>query len=864
MSARSDQSPTRVLRSEYQPPDWRIDQVELHFDIQSHDCVEVHSRLSLQSQSDNEAPLVLAGRHMQLLGVQLDGKELSADAYTLSDSELRIEQLPPSAMLEIRTRINPATNTALEGLYAAEGLLSTQCEAHGFSRITYFLDRPDVLARYRVTIDADTQTFPVLLSNGNRIAEQDLDDGRHRVIWEDPFPKPCYLFALVAGDLACVRDSYTTTSGRDIAIEFYVEHGAETRCGHAIEALKQAMRWDESTYGLEYDLDTYMVVAVSSFNMGAMENKGLNIFNDRYVLVSSETATDTDFELVTAIIGHEYFHNWTGNRVTCRDWFQLSLKEGLTVFREQQFMQDTVGTSTQRIEQVRMLRERQFPEDAGPLAHPVRPDSYIEINNFYTATVYEKGAELVRMLHQMLGQEAFARGLRRYLQANDGTAATIEDFVTALQEQTDIDLRPFFTWYEQAGTPVIHLKDSYDADRRQYQLAVTQGTAPTPGQSEKKPLFIPLNTALYSPQGQQLAAQTLLLDQQEQVFSFEDIAEKPIPAPLREFSAPVNLNFAYDADDLVTLVLHESDGFTRWEAMQRLYMAHLLDELDVDLLIQACSQLLGKEEDAGLLASLLSLPSENQLLEKASVPIQPHALLARRDQLLEQVGQQLESQWADLLQSQANAANVAYSPQVAAQRSLRAVALRYLLATGEQRWQKQAVNLYKQAQNMTECLAAMSALRDCEGEARAQVMADFRQRWDQQPLVLDKWFSLQGTTQYGDAVARVRDCMQDPAFSMKNPNRVRSLIGAFLMQNPRGLHALDGSGYVLWTEVLFELDAVNPQVSARLAQALANWQRFADDNKKQMQQSLEKVLAKPGISNDLYEIVTKIATVTKA
>ena len=857
MTANTKAAPKLVRRDDYRPPDWLIDQVELHFDIQE-SFVEVRSQLDIRRSSEHERPLVLDGRHMRLQAVYLDGHLQEESAYQLDDSSLTLTGLPPKARLEIHTRIDPSSNTALEGLYAAGDMLCSQCEAHGFSRITYFPDRPDVLAKYRVTIEADATRYPILLSNGNRLEQTELDDGRQRVVWEDPFAKPCYLFALVAGDLACVTDQYRTQSGRQVCIEFYVEHGSEALCGHAISSLKQAMTWDEQTYGLEYDLDIYMVVAVSSFNMGAMENKGLNVFNDRFVLVSPETATDTDYETVTAIIGHEYFHNWTGNRVTCRDWFQLSLKEGLTVFREQQFMQDCVGGSTQRIEQVRILRERQFPEDAGPLSHPVRPDSYLEINNFYTATVYEKGAELVRMLHGMLGQAAFTRALQDYLKRHDGQAATIEDFVAAMQRETDIDLQSFFAWYSQAGTPEVSVTDRFDAASGRYQLDFKQITQPTPGQAIKKPLLIPLQMGLLDTKGESKAAQLFTLDAQSQQLELSGLESNPTPVFLRGFSAPVRLYYPYSAEQLGRIVLHEADGYSRWEAMQRLYMRHILEDVPADSLIEVLQKLLAQDQDAGSLAELLNLPTENQLLDQASVPFDLDALLQQRDTLLQQLSRQLGDSLRERSAQLSEVTSAGYSHTAAAQRRLRAVCLNLLLKAADQERQQFAWACYQQAGNMSDALASLQALRDVDCAEREQAMSDFRQRWSGNALVLDKWFSLQACTQFGDPAQRVRALMADPGFELKNPNRVRSLIGAFAMNNPRGLHAADGSGYALMGELLPQLDALNPQVSARMAQAFSSWRRLDSARQQQIEAMLNTVLDKPGLSADLFEIVTKI------
>lgn len=867
MPAKPENAPKQIQRADYSPPDWLIDEVELYFNIGEQD-VEVRSKLHLRRNpaiAAHTRALVLNGRQLSLLHLAVDGRSLNTDEYQLSDTSLSIDALPETSILEIRTSIDPSSNTSLEGLYAAGDMLCTQCEAHGFSRISYHLDRPDVLAKFNVTIEADSSKYPVLLSNGDCVEQTELSNGRQRVQWQDPYPKPCYLFALVAGDLARVSDSYTTSSGREVALEFYVEHGREQLCDQAIHSLKLAMAWDEDTYGLEYDLDTYMVVAVSSFNMGAMENKGLNVFNDRFVLASSDSATDADYELITAIIGHEYFHNWTGNRVTCRDWFQLSLKEGLTVFREQQFMQDCVGGSTQRIEQVRMLRERQFPEDAGPLAHPVRPDSYIEINNFYTATVYEKGAELVRMLHGMLGQENFAKALRNYLHKHDGEAATIEDFVAAMQAETTIDLQSFFAWYSQAGTPRVSVEDNYDEDSQRYQLKLHQQLDCTANQNETQPLLIPLNTALLG-QSEQLDERLITLTSAEQQLDLGEYAERPTPVLLRGFSAPVELSYAYTSEQLINIVRQESDGYSRWEAMQRLYTQHVIEGGEAQTILTCCAELLDGESDNALLAELLSAPTENQLIDQNAAGIDIDTLIQRRDALLEALGSQLapqlQSKLLPLQESDSEPRDPSYSVASAAQRRLHAVALHLLLRAATPERQTLASSYYKQAVNMTEHLAALAALRDVDCVERDSCLADFRARWDGNALVLDKWFALQACTSFGNAAERVRQLMQDPTFMLSNPNRVRSLIGAFAMNNPRGLHAADSSGYTLMAEFLPQLDQLNPQVSARMAQVFSRW-RLLDESRQTHIKSLLDTLLRGNLSSDLFEIITKIRGDTK-
>ncbi len=857
-----------IYRQDYRPPAYSVVHVELHVDIQDDHC-QVSSTLEIQRQSgvDVESPLLLQGRAQELLSVSIDGRQLQAGEYLVSEQELRLEKVPERFRLEIASRHDPYANTSLDGFYRSGDILCTQCEAHGFSRISYFPDRPDVLASYRVSIEADRQRYPVLLANGNRVAAEQLPNGRHRVIWEDPHPKPCYLFAMVAGDLACVTDSYQTASGRDVAIHFYVEHGDEKRCDQAIHSLKAAMAWDERTYGLEYDLDLYMVVAVGSFNMGAMENKGLNIFNSKYVLADSDTATDTDYELIQAVIGHEYFHNWTGNRVTCRDWFQLSLKEGLTVFREQQFMADSLASSTQRLEQVRLLRSQQFAEDAGPMAHPVRPESYIEVNNFYTLTVYEKGAEIIRMLNNLLGQDVFREGLRLYLQRHDGTAATIDDFLAAMASASRRDLSSFQHWYSQAGTPRLKAVETHDEEQGIYSLTLTQQTPPTPDQPVKQAVPVPVRMALIDARGGRLTLAnggqetTLLLEQESQTFEFSGIPARPVPVLLRSFSAPVKLEYLYRRDQLALIARYEEDGFSRWDAMQRLYQDLIDtgiggDQPDIMPVVKLFRDLLSDAvADPALTAELLRLPSES-LLAEAYDPVPVDALIQVRDHLESSLAAALSADICDQYQQLATNQPYIFDGLAVGRRRLKNLCL-YYWALAEEAGRQAAVEQYTNADNMTDRLGALEALNHIDCEQRRTIMQDFASRWSQQVLVMDKWRSLQAVSRLPDALGRIRALRDAEGFDANNPNRIRSLLGAFCSANLRAFHAPDGEAYRWLAEEILRLDNVNPQVAARLVTPLCHWRRQQNGRAGLMQSALRNIADKKSLSRDVYEIVTK-------
>ena len=826
---------------------------------------------------------MLDGEGLELASITLDGTPLAEDAYALTDTSLTVLAPPERFTLETEAVIHPETNTALEGLYKSSGNFCTQCEAEGFRRITWYLDRPDVMAVFDTRITADKTLYPVLLSNGNPTGGGDLPDGRHFAEWHDPFPKPSYLFALVAGKLGCVEDSFTTASGRTVALRLYVEPGKEDRCGHAMDSLKKAMRWDEEVFGLEYDLDIYMIVAVSDFNMGAMENKGLNVFNDKYVLADPETATDTDYANIEAIIAHEYFHNWTGNRVTCRDWFQLSLKEGLTVFRDQQFSADMRSAAVERIHQVRALRARQFPEDAGPLAHPVRPDSYIEINNFYTATVYEKGAEVIRMMHTLLGQDGFRRGMDLYFERHDGQAVTCEDFVTAMEDATGADLRQFRRWYSQAGTPEVAVTGSYDAAAKTFEMAITQRSAPTPGQPAKEPLHVPISVGLFDEAGAALplrldggdgndgdaAGTTALLNltRTKQVFRFRDLPAEPVPSVLRGFSAPVRLSLDLTTDARRRLIGADSDEFNRWESAQQYAAALLLEMVSAeqagdavptdDAFIDALGNTLRDTAlDNAVTAEILSLPGESYLAQQMPV-VDVDGIHAAREALRRAIAMALKDDFLAVYHG--NASNRPYTPDAAdaGQRRLRNTALSYLCTLDDPAMLALCTEQAETADNMTDRMGALDILKDIQDPAGQAALDAFYAHWQNDSLVVDKWLSLQAMSTRPDTLQTVTGLLDHDAFSMKTPNKVRALIGAFCSGNQLRFNAADGGGYRFLTDRVLALDPINPQVAARLVGAFGQWRRFDEDRQRLMREALKRIVGTDGLSPDVYEIASK-------
>jgi aminopeptidase N len=866
---------TTINREDYTPYPWRIGNAAFRFEIDP-ELTRVHSVLDLARNPLAPATnrIELDGRDLELESVVLDGRRLTPGDYRVDDERLVVEGVGAEGRLEIVVRIRPRDNTALEGLYPSGDFLLTQCEAEGFRKITYFPDRPDVMTSYDVTLVADRARYPVLLSNGNLVESGDAGDGRHRARWVDPFAKPSYLFALVAGDLACVEDGFTTASGRQVALRFWVEHGNEDRCGHAMESLQNAMRWDEERFGLEYDLDVYNVVATNDFNMGAMENKSLNIFNSKYVLARPDTATDTDYQGIEGVIAHEYFHNWTGNRVTCRDWFQLTLKEGLTVFRDQEFSADMQSRAVKRIRDVRILRSRQFAEDNGPMAHPIRPDRYREISNFYTMTVYQKGAEVIRMYHTLLGEAGFRRGMDLYFERHDGAAVTCDDFRAAMADANGADLQRFGRWYGQSGTPEVSARGEYDAARRRYTLTLAQRTAPTPDQSEKQPLTIPVAVGLLAGDGTELdlklsgrsqtaRSRVLMLEEPEQSFVFEDVPGPPVPSLLRGFSAPVRLVYDWTAEELAVLMAHDSDPFVRWEAAQTFAQREILRLVDVlarggeprldEGLESAFRALLyDTATDPALVAETITLPDEAYLAE-AMETVDVDGIHAARRFVKATLATRLEARFAARHRELASTGPYDTHPAAMARRSLRNACLSFLLETprGEALAQRQLAD----SDNMTDTLAALQGLVLAAAPSAQAALAGFEADWRDDALVMDKWFAMQAAVPGAATVGKLARLMDHPAFSIRNPNKVRAVLGVFSMSNPTAFHAVDGSGYRLLAERIIELDGLNPQVAARLAGAFNAWTRYDETRRSLIRTELRRIAAKPGLSGDVSEIV---------
>ena len=893
-------TPVTIYRKDYQPYPYGIPRVSLAFDLDP-DATTVHCAMQIERRPGvpDDTPMELNGEALELVSLHVDGQPWPANQYTVSEHSLVIRGLPAQARVETVSRCNPAANSTLMGLYVSGNNFFTQCEAEGFRRITWFADRPDVMSRYRVTLRAGAG-YPVLLSNGNLVAERELPDGRREAEWEDPFPKPCYLFALVAGKLTLRETRVKTRSGREVLLQVYSDPGSESRTEWALESLVHALQWDETRFGLELDLDRFMVVAVRDFNMGAMENKGLNIFNAAYVLADPDTATDANYEGIESVVGHEYFHNWTGNRVTCRDWFQLSLKEGLTVFRDQEFSADMMARglapaaaasarTVKRIDDVATLRAAQFPEDAGPMAHPIRPESYQEIGNFYTATVYEKGAEVIRMQHTLLGEAGFRAGMDEYFRRHDGQAVTCDDFVAAMEsvyarQHPGRDLRQFRNWYLQAGTPRVGVTLGYDPAARRCTLALTQSCPPVgmerrPDQPAKQPFHIPFAVGLIDRSGKPMplaldgkpAADTVLLELTEarQQWVFENIPSAPVPSLLRGFSAPVIVDYAWTDEELALLSAHDTDAFARWEAGQELATRQILalarqhqagQPMTVaDAFVAAWRALLTDPGlDAAYRARTLLLPSEKTLAERMEL-MDPPALAAARDHLRAELGRRLAAEWRAAFD--ANQTPGAYSPAPgpAGMRALKNLSLAHLMAGEAAGAQALAEQQYAQAGNMTDSMAALSSLINYsagKGEAAAKALAAFYERWQDDPLVVDKWFTLQATARSTD-VDTVRVLMQHPAFTLRNPNRARALVFQFCLNNARGMHRADGAGYAYWADQVIVLDGMNPEIAARLARGLDSWSRFVPRLRDPMKQALERVASHPGLSRNVLEIVSK-------
>ena len=865
-----DVSPKTIYLKNYRPPSYLIDQVDLLFTLREQET-RVHSRFRVRLNPAGEGgPLVLDGEGLRTFGVWVDGKELAPDAYQLTDTSLTLPNPDNRFILETEVELAPETNTALEGLYRSNGMFCTQCEAEGFRKITWFIDRPDVMAAFTVRIEADKTQYPVLLSNGNPMGAGDLPDGRHFAVWDDPFPKPCYLFALVAGDLDHVEGYHTTPSGRSVRLRIYTEAENIDRCDHALRSLQKAMTWDEEHYGRECDLDVYNIVAVNDFNMGAMENKGLNIFNAKFVLANPESATDADYLAVEGVIAHEYFHNWTGNRITCRDWFQLSLKEGFTVFRDQAFSADMGAREAKRIEDVRLLRSHQFAEDAGPMAHPVRPDSYMEINNFYTVTVYEKGAEVVRMQANLLGPELFRKATDRYFDRHDGHAVTTDDFVQCMADVSGRDLTQFKHWYDYAGTPELRVTSEYDEAAGRYSLRFRQQTPDSPGQTGKPPFHIPVAVGLLGKYGAGLlpeGTRMLELTEREQSFVFEGIGQRPVPSLLRGFSAPVKIKYDYSDEDLMFLMAKDSDGFNRWDAAQilaqRLILRMVADRrkgvgmsVDDGFIKAFRIALIDRSSAPSLLAEVLTLPSESYLGDQMA-EVDVDGLFLARETLRERIGGVLREELLAVLDANLEEESYQFTPEGVGTRRLKNLALSYLMARGSRLALDLCLDQYGARSNMTDVMAALSLLADTNVSEREEALADFYDWWQDDPLVLDKWFAVQATSRREDTLQQVKRLTGHRAFSIKNPNKVRALIGAFCSGNPVRFHAADGSGYQFLADRVLELDRLNPQVAARMLRLMSRWRRYDEGRRGLMQGQLERVLRTDGLSKDVFEIASK-------
>jgi aminopeptidase N len=868
-----------VRLKDYRQPDWLVDTVSL--DISLHPtATHVRATIALKpNPSTNAAPLMLDGDGLSLVSLKLDGAALPADSYVATSDSLTIAQPPARPFtLEIETAVDPSANTQLSGLYRSSGTYCTQCEAEGFRRITYFPDRPDVMAVYTTRVEGDKTEAPVLLSNGNLVESGSLPDGRHFATWHDPHPKPSYLFALVGGDLACVEDKFVTASGRTVTLRIYVEHGKQDRCGYAMDALKRSMRWDEQAFGREYDLDIFMIVAVSDFNMGAMENKGLNVFNDKYVLASSDTATDADYAHIEAVIAHEYFHNWTGNRITCRDWFQLCLKEGLTVFRDQEFSADMRSRPVKRIADVRGLRAAQFIEDAGPLAHPVRPEVYKEINNFYTATVYEKGAEVVRMVQTLIGREKFRAGMDLYFARHDGEAATIEQFIQCFADASSFDFAQFMRWYSQAGTPQVTVNGRYNEADRSYTLECRQVVPPTPGQPAKEPMVIPLAVGLVGKDGRDLPLRlrgggpiernVLVVSAPVTTFEFTGISERPVPSVNRGFSAPVRLDVDLDSGDLAYLAALDDDPFNRWQALQTISIRLLIENVsairagrdprsDAKLLNALSAILADAALEPALVALALVPPGEGDIAREIGHDIDPDAIFQARKKLRIDIGERLGTALEAVYQRMTVPGH--YSPDAtsAGRRALRNVALDLLAANGSMSGITRAAQQYDAADNMTDRMAALAVLSLHETPDRKRAIADYYTRYSSDALVVDKWFSLQAMIPEANTLDNIRNLTGHPAFSMANPNRVRALIGAFAGGNITQFNRVDGAGYGFVADTVLALDQKNPQLSARLATAFRTWRTLETGRRAMAEGALIRIKAAANLSRDLADIIER-------
>lgn len=890
----ASQQPQAIHLKDYRVPDYVIDKTELHVDLYE-DYTIVTSRLNLRrnpAAGSDAVPLVLDGCEMTLRAIAVDGRTLAEDEYQVDEEHLTLLNPPAEFVLQTQTEIKPQLNTSLEGLYKSRTMFCTQCEAEGFRKITYYLDRPDAMSEFTTTVVADKTRYPVLLSNGNLIAQGEAENGRHFATWHDPFKKPCYLFALVAGDLEHIEDRFTTMSGREVTLKIFVEAKDLDKCDHAMTSLKNAMRWDEDVYGREYDLDIFMIVAVDDFNMGAMENKGLNIFNTSCVLAKPETTTDAGFQRVEGVVAHEYFHNWSGNRVTCRDWFQLSLKEGFTVYRDAEFSADMGSRTVKRVEDVSLLRTAQFAEDAGPMAHPIRPESYIEISNFYTLTIYEKGAEVIRMLANLLGPEDFRKGTDLYFERHDGQAVTTEDFVAALADASGRDLTQFKRWYSQAGTPRLQVTDSYDEDAREYTLHIKQSCPPTPECQNKLPFHIPVAMGLLGSGGNlplkikgqvpnfETADNThtvLELTEAEHTFVFEGVNEKPVPSLLRGFSAPVKLHYAYSREALMLLMSRDDDGFCRWDASQQLALQVIGDvmqawqrkddiaamAIDARLIDAYRSLLQDTSLDQAMVAYMLSLPSEAYLSELADV-IDVDAIHYGRLRVRRAIAESLRAEFASIYQRYDNQQTYAATAEAIAARSLKNVALAYLMLLEDDQWIHACEQQYRQANNMTDRMDALSQLVNSRSQSAqalaASALDDFYQRWQDESLVVNQWISVQASCSLPNTLATVKQLQQHPAYDAKNPNKIRALVSTFCNANAINFHALQddkAEGYRFLADEVIRLNTQNPQIASRLLVPLTKWKKYSPQRQTLMKAELERILAEPKLSKDVFEVVSK-------
>jgi len=863
-------TPQTVFLKDYQVPDYLISNVDLTFDLEE-EATTVTSVLTVKRNDvsmQKNAPLILDGEQLELISIKIDEKKLTNQDYKLTDKTLTIDNVPESFHLECITKIEPQKNLSLEGLYKSSGIFCTQCEAQGFRKITYYLDRPDVMAIFTTTIIADKKKYPILLSNGNKIATQSMSDGKHLAKWRDPFKKPAYLYALVAGDLGEVTDSYITKSGKKVDLKIFVNKGNEDRCAHAMSSLKRAMKWDEDTYGLEYDLDIFMIVAVDDFNFGAMENKGLNIFNSNYILAKPSTATDGDYEAIESVVGHEYFHNWTGNRVTCRDWFQLSLKEGLTVYRDQEFSSDMGSRAVVRIANVKHLRNFQFTEDAGPMAHPIRPASYMEINNFYTLTVYEKGAEVIRMIATILGKEGFRKGINKYFSLYDGQAVTTEDFIYAMEQANNIDLSQFRnTWYNQAGTPVLKIKGEYNANKKEFLLSIEQNCPPSFGQEDKKPYHIPLSIGLLNSNGEEVKTAILEIKNEKEKFTIPSLLDKPIPSLLRDFSAPVKVEYDYTDQELLFLLTKDTNSFSKWEAAQKIYektLQKLIDShqqghvlLVEDRISQAFGEILNSNsKDNALTAQLLNLPDEAYLAQKQKI-INPESIHAAREFLCSELVKRNEKQFFSMYEKLCVSNVYQYNAEEVGKRSLKNTILKLLLQNEVVEYQKIALSQFRNSNNMTDEMAALTALNQNNTSERETAIKEFYDKWSKENLIMNKWLSLQANSKVPGGLKRIKFLMNDPVFNINNPNKVYSLFVQFGMMNLVQFHDPSGEAYEFFADQVLVIDKKNPSVAARIVSIFNQWKLFDENRKSLMHKQLERIMKQDKISTGVYEIVSK-------